>query len=176
MSLSRIFSIALSACLLSGMALSGCGFQPLYGSGGTGEVPRAFASIDIAPLKNREGQFLHNELRRLIQPNGRAGPTRYRLVTTISESKTNLAVKKSAFATRANLKITARFSLFDGRSLQSVLSATSSSTSGYNIFSSEFQTLMAAKSARENALRKVAQEIRAILGAHFKRPRAGQTG
>ena len=56
--------LALAAAV--GPALSGCGFQPLYGSGTTAangaRLSEAMTSVDITPIPGRVGQKVRNEL------------------------------------------------------------------------------------------------------------------
>ncbi len=69
-------------------------------------------------------------------------------------------------ATRANLTIVANYVLksrVSGADNKVVFSGSVKTTSGYNIFTSEFQTLSAEKSARERALKDVAQQLRIRL-------------
>ena len=49
---------------LTGFALSGCGFQPLYGGSTVGgaKLKEVMASVDVVPIPGRVGQKLRNEL------------------------------------------------------------------------------------------------------------------
>jgi len=121
-------------------------------------------------MRDRVGQQLHNELERLLHPGGAAPRYGYRLTAKLTESTSSLAVKKSAFATRGNLTVTAGYRLLDSTTGELVLSASNAITVSYNIFSSEFETLMAEKDARKRAVRELAQEIRIRLGVYLRDP------
>lgn len=150
-----------------------CGFRPLYAPSGAGTNNQqvfafdVFRKIEIGLIKDREGQFLRNELIRLMHPSGRARIVDYDLGISLTESKADLAVRQSSDATRANLTIIGIYSLVSRASKAEVASGSVQSTSGYNIFESEFQTLSAEKSARERTLNDVAQQIRLRLGSAF---------
>ena len=165
------FGIILSVVLLT----ASCGFRPLYAPSGTGSANEQvfafdlFRKIEIARIPDREGQFLRNELLRLLQPSGRAQVIDYGLGINLAESKANLAVRQSSDATRANLTITAGYTLVFLETNVVVADGSVKSTSGYNIFNSEFQTLSAEKSARERALKDAAQQIRLRLATEFVR-------
>lgn len=165
------FGFILAAVLLT----ASCGFRPLYapaGSDSTNEQAFAFdvfRKIDIGLIPDREGQFLRNELIRLLQPSGRARVAEFGLGIKLSESKTDLAVRQSSDATRANLTIFATYSVASFVTENEFAAGSVQSTSGYNIFNSEFQTLSAEKSARERALNDVAQQIRLRLATEFIR-------
>jgi len=121
-------------------------------------------------MKDRVGQQLHNELERLLHPGGAAPRYTSRLQAELKESTSSLAVKKSAFATRGNLTVTANYILRETSTGQTLLSASNAITVSYNIFSSEFETLMAEKDARKRAVRELAQEIRIRLGVYLRDP------
>jgi LPS-assembly lipoprotein len=151
-------------CLL----LSACGFQPLYGTKSTGQVITDFATVQVAPMRDRIGQQLHNQLEQLLHPRGAAPRYSYRLDATLKETTTSLAVKKSAFATRANLTVSVTYSLASLSERKSVVHASNSISVSYNIFDSEFETLVAEKDARTRAVRELAQEIRIRLGVFLR--------
>ncbi len=152
------------------LILGGCGFQPLYGTKSAGQVIDNFSRVQIAPIADRIGQQLHNELGRLLHPKGPARKYSYRLKATLTKSTSSLAVKKSAFATRANLTVTASYSLVPLNGGTVLISESNTITVSYNIFSAEFETLMAEKNARKRAVQELAQEIRIRLGVYLRSP------
>jgi LPS-assembly lipoprotein len=152
-----------------GILLSGCGFKPLYGNHTIGTASSNFLHIEINSIKDRDGQQLRNELiRRLYGGNQRLAAI-YRLKTELNESKSSLAVQKSAFATRGNLVKTANFSLIRTDSGASDFNGASRVTVSYNILSSEFASLLSEKNARERAVRELSEDIRVRLGVYFDR-------
>lgn len=175
MSWSKVFVVGAICCVASA-----CGFRPLYApplEDANGAGVYAFdvlRSVEIAPIPDREGQYLRNKLSRLLQPQGRGPETQFLLTVSLTEGTTDLAVRKSAQATRANLTIRGDFSLADVGAVaiqsdstpsKSSFSGSASVTSGYNLFESEFQTLSAKKGARERALDDLAQQIRTQVAA-----------
>ena len=153
------------------LVLGGCGFRPLYTppqediSGSGVYALDIFKTIAIGNIADREGQYFRNRLVQLLHPQGRSGLARYTLDVTLNESTADLAVQRSAIATRANLTVSASFVLRDLEAGKVRESGSAKSISGYNIFQSEFQTLMAEKGARERALDDVAQQVRVRLAA-----------
>ncbi len=145
-----------------------CGFRPLYAPSAKGDVVRGLANIRIISVKDRIGQNLHNQLLDLLNPTGRPARPDYVLRIRLTESKERFAVRKSAFATRANLRISAKFTL---RAVKkgvedtgnAVLSGKSVGISSYNILDNPFATVMAEKNARKLAVRGIAQDIRTRL-------------
>lgn len=162
-------SFRLFAALLFCGLLAGCGFRPLYGDFGDGDVGTRFLRVEIDPAKDREGQILNNELVRLLY--GSREPERpiYRLTMKLNQQTTSLVVRKSAFATRAYLDMRISFKLTDIATGAHVHSGNSRATVSYNILDSEFATLLAEKDARERGLRVLSQDMRVRLGTFFDR-------
>jgi LPS-assembly lipoprotein len=152
------------------LVLTGCGFRPLYGGGGGSASPE-FARIKVEAIPDRIGQLLHNQLLTALNPKSRPRKPGYVLTTRLVQSSTSLAVRKSAFATRANLQVTANFQLvrtLDGKTLYS---GKSEITVSYNILDSEYATLSVKKDAQFRAVREISQGIRTQLGVYFSRAR-----
>jgi LPS-assembly lipoprotein len=160
-------SFALAVAFL--LALGACGFQPLYGPRGTTDVPDEFAAIEIQPIRDRLGQELHNNLLDLLNPKGEPTKPKYELVVTLSENRQELAVQKTAFATRANLTMTAQFTLRDSKTKKPLAGGSSIAVSSYDVLRSDFATLAAEKDARSRALLQVAEDIRTRLALYFRR-------
>ena len=149
--------------------LAACGFRPLYGDFETGSSGARFLQIEIDATKDRDGQILRNELIRQLHRGRKAEVPAYRLVTELTESKSSLAVKKSAFATRANLTMTGMFRLYDLKDREVAFGGSSRVTVSFNILDSEFASLLAEKNARERALREISHDIRLRIGSYFDR-------
>lgn len=149
------------------VVLQGCGFRPLYGDPSAGGSSAEFGLIKVEPIKDRIGQLLRNHLRTALNPKPRTQKPRYLLKTKVTQSTTSLAVRKSAFATRANLKVTANFELLNAATAKPIFSAKRSATVSYNILDSEYATLAAEKDARIRAVRELSEDIRIQLGVYF---------
>lgn len=151
----RVTLVAIGLC---GSLLLGCGFEPLYGQR-FGAASQELAAVRIAPIEDRAGQRLHNDLRDRMNPRGQSAEPRYELSVTIREGKQELGTRTDETATRANLIVRASYRLIrlaDGRPM---LSGDSSSIASYNILRSDFATLSAENDARARALRELADTI-----------------
>ena len=149
------------------LSLIGCGFRPLYPGFTNGHIQPSFLEIEIAPIKNREGQVLRTELTRHLYGGRAQRPAVYRLVTKLSENKTFFGVKKNAFATRANLKIVSQFTLYRLLDQVQVFSDSSHITVSYNVLNSEFASHMTEKQARERGLQALSGNMRTRLAAYL---------
>ncbi len=148
--------------------LAGCGFSPIYGGKFGGALTIDLSRIKIEPIKDWAGQMLRNELEQKINPLGVKQKKLFRLNVTLSESKQELAIKKSEIATRANLKLTALYILTSQKSGVTVTSGSSSIIVGYNILTQEFATLIAEKDARKRAAKELSTDITNRLAVHFQ--------
>ena len=160
--LSKI-SLLVFFCLI----VSACGFKPLYGTKGSENITTDFLDIRIAPIKGRVGQMLSNELKYLLNPMHEPYKPKYRLIIDIVQSIRSLAVKKTALATRSNLKLTSQYRLIDTSSLKSLNSGSNAITVSFNIYTSNYATLSAEKDAKKRAVKELAQDIRLQIGAFF---------
>lgn len=156
--------------LVSLIFITACGFQPLYGNRSASDAPAEFSQIQIKPIKDRIGQILHNHLLTSLNPKGPPANPLYSMTVKVSESSTSLGVRKSAFATRANLTVTANFKLTEIQTGRSALNQISKITVSYNILDSDFASLSAEKDARSRALREIGEDIRTRVGIFFTHP------
>jgi LPS-assembly lipoprotein len=153
------------------LVLSACGFRPLYGSD-NGDTSLEFSRIKVEPIPDRVGQILHNNLLTALNPKGLAGKPIYVLNTELTQGSISLAVRKSTFATRANLNARATFRLTRVQDGIKLYSGQSDITVSYNILDSEFGTIAAQKDARSRALRELSHGIRTQLGVYFSQFKA----
>jgi LPS-assembly lipoprotein len=152
--------------LIAALALiGGCGFTPLHGQKQNGDdASSPLRQISVPPIPERLGQLLRIELTNQLTPNGAPRAPVYVLNVTLAEAKQNLAVRKDATATRANLIITATYTLKGVGVEETLLTGNVRSINSYNILDADFATLSAELDARRRATRDLATEIRSRLG------------
>lgn len=155
---------ALAACLA---ILGGCGFQPLYGQRDRGSVAAELAAVKIKLIENRIGQQLHNFLLDRLNPRGEPATAIYDLIIALKESKEDLAIRKDATATRANLTLRAEYELQRAATGEILVEGSIRSVTSYNIVDSDFATLSAESDARERAVREISEGIKIRLGIYF---------
>ncbi len=144
------------------LALTGCGFQPIHGERSAASSG-GLANFDIAIIKDRTGQMMRNEMLRQMQPRGAVRAPRFKLSVSLTESRSNLAIKKNAVATRGNLILGARYVVVDRMDGTQLLSAQAQSVNSYNILTSDFATLSAREDARKRAVLQLARNIKERL-------------
>ena len=94
-----------------------------------------------------------------MQPRGPAR-ARYSLAVTLTESLTNLGIRKDEVATRTNLALSASFTITELGGAKRIFSGSARSVNSYNILTSDFATLSARDDARRRGVNQLAQEIR----------------
>ena len=146
--------IKISFCLVLGL-LCGCGFTPSHITGPSEAQSRVSYPVKINFIENRAGQQLRNRLLDLVNPNGEQ-PAAYTLTVILKENKEDLSIKKSAVSTRARLTITANF-ILSGRGKS--FSGAAKVTTGYNLFNSEYATIVAEQNARSSGVTFIANEV-----------------
>ncbi|MEQ9608166.1 MAG: LPS assembly lipoprotein LptE [Kiloniellaceae bacterium] len=152
----------------SAIALAGCGFQPLYGPGiNNTEVSTSLASVRVEPLTDRAGQQMHNFLRDRLNPRGQPTDANYSLRVQLTERLQELGVRRDETATRANLRMKADFFLLSVDGQTQLMSGQSVSTTSYDILTNPFATTVSEETARERALREVADDIQTRLALYF---------
>ncbi|HJN24183.1 MAG TPA: LPS assembly lipoprotein LptE [Rhodospirillales bacterium] len=162
------------------IALGACGIRPLYGQkhgASPFSVKQSLALIEIQAIENRIGQQLHNNLLARLNPKGRSQKPAYSLVITVTESITNLGVRKSATVTRGNLRVIATYSLTSIRGAYSgterlkeetLTSGRVLATSSYDISQEQYSALAAAKNARTRAVKEISDDIQTRLAVYFQ--------
>lgn len=168
------FVTATTLLLVAAAGLGACGFKPLYGQnnlqdGASAQAQTQLATVTIEHISDRVGQMMRTELKRRLAPRGQKADN-YRLHVTISESLSALAVEQNAFATRANLALTANYRLVRVSDGFELTAATPRQVASYNILTSDYATLSAQEDARERAVKALADTIHTRLAIYFEGP------
>lgn len=155
------------------MLLAACGFEPLHGRRGTaGSAATDLAYVSVAPIPDRGGQLVRNNLLELLRKSGPQGRPVFRLVVKLAEVREGLAFSRDDSVTRYNLRMNASYTLIDERSGEGILDGRTRAIAAYNVVRSDYANLIAERDARERAARGVAEDIRTRLGAFFARNRS----
>ena len=167
--LKRPASLAMPLALLIG--LGACGFRPLYSERHNAGVTAELAAIRIDLIADRTGQKLHNFLLDRFNPKGSAAQPRYGLTVKVLTQRRELGIRKDETATRANLTLTASYTLRDWRTNRSLYQGVSRSTNSYNILESDFATLAALNDVTTRAARELSEKIKTRLSIYFSQTR-----
>lgn len=153
--------------VLLALATTGCGFQPIHGASRQGQARHILANVEIAPVDERVGQILYNRLLDRLNPNGPPIDPLFQLVTTLEENIEQVGFQKNEFATRANLRLRARYSLRSLETGEALVNNRGSVVASYNFLRSDFATLASENEARRRGARELADDIVNRLNIYF---------
>ena len=144
--------LAMAVALL---ALTACGFRPMYGPSSEGAL---IGPVQVAEISGRTGSALSQELSRLLTAEaGRGGPTRV-LEVSLSETVSRLAYRIDESAQRADLIVVATYRLATPG--EPDMTGRLTATVGFDIPDSAFGEITAQDDARDRAGEVLAHQLR----------------
>lgn len=151
------------------LALTGCGFHPVYGSRGNKEgakVSVALNSVAIDSIPERNGQILRNELVDKMYGATRPARPAYRLKISLRNSEEDLGILANATATRSLLNMYGDYVLTDSNG-KTLLRGSAHSVAGFDRLDQMYGTVAARQDAYERSLREVSEQIVNRLSLYF---------
>jgi LPS-assembly lipoprotein len=140
------------------LALAACGFEPVYGPGGTGAALQN--RVSVAAPQDGNSYLL---VRRLEERLGRTSAPRYALNLTLTTREEELGIDPDGNVDRFNLVGVAGYILNDLDTGADVGSGTVNSFTGYSATGSTVVTLAAERDARARLMVILADQIVARL-------------
>ncbi len=165
---SRLVAIGLVAVV--SVALSGCGFTPLYATPG---MTPALASIEVpAPLSDagatsREGYFLRQKLNDQLGHDPEA-PARYRLTTTIKQTRLAQGARVNNIASRYELDLNVAYALSDAVTGEVLTQGSVPVKVSYDSSDPPYATVAANQDAETRAAEQAAIFVRLALSHYFQ--------
>ena len=158
MSWSKVFASA--GALLLAAALSGC-FQPLYGEAAHPGLVEDLRAIDVAPIPNRVGHYLAEDLIADLNGAGQTGsPPKYRLVVTVSlGTQTPTVNSEINVATSATMTGDASYTLVKVDGGAEVLKGVANVAAAYDRTAQRYPDLRAARDAEIRIARALSSQI-----------------
>ena len=169
----RRSSSALSAslrCILVSLLVTGCGFQPLYGTqsrGGGAPTEAYFSVVRIDLIPDRAGQELRNELLDKLNPLGAPAQARYHLAVRLAVVRQNLGIQRNDTSLIGRVDVSATYSLLEVGSERAVHQGSSRSLTTFPVVQSNFANVQAESDAQSRALREISEDIRTQLALFF---------
>jgi len=155
------------------LAVTGCGFRPLYGTrtptggaSGSPGIDRQLAAVRVEPIANRLGQQLHNQLRDGLNPLGQPVSSSHRLYVALSVRTYGALTRTDLSATRRNVEVTATYRLVDN-SGNVVVYDSSQTVTGYDEFDDPLNDISAGEHAQDRSTIQLAELIKVRLAAYF---------
>ena len=157
--LSKTLPVALLA--MAAVALSGCGFTPLYGPQ---SVTKGLSAIEVVAPPGRAGYLVREKLDDAFARDVNMLPS-HRLVYTLSEQRFARGVRVDNVANRYELNLTAYWSLMDSKTGKSVKSGVTSAAVTYDSADQPYASIAAQQDSQERAAAEVARKIQLDLAA-----------
>jgi len=146
------------ACAGAALALSGCGFTPMYGDGGAGA---SLSRIAVTAQDDRLGYRLREQLEDALAFNRTATPL-YRLTAEVQQSRRPLGRRIDDTATRYELTVKAAWTLTP-TSGGSPLTGTETVTTTYGSADQPYAAIAAQQDGEDRAAAELARLIRLDL-------------
>ena len=160
---------------LTAIGLSGCSFQPLYGTTAKGsQLAEELKSIKISPIPGRVGQRVRNELIYQVTNGGSPLPSLYRLEVAIRESEIATLVGSQGDSKGQIYRLDAEFNLVRVRDNKPIFSGKSHARAAYDKsfldennqqINSPFGNVRARIDAENRASRTLSEEIKTRIAA-----------
>lgn len=151
-----------------GLAVSGCGFQPLYGRSQQAVSAAELDAVQLPVIPDREGQILRNYLQESFNPDGRRAETRYHLGVELKRLNQSLGVRRDGTATRFNLTLEAIITLVPVGTDKVVFHGRAVTTVSYNNLEERFATVAAEQDAIRRAAKSLAGNIASRVAVFLK--------
>ncbi len=150
------------------IAVTACGFEPLYAKRSQGPTTELQAvRVDIIP--DRAGQILRNELQLLFNPRGTRTPELYGLHVDLDARRSEVAIRRDETETRVEIATTAEYVLTALDDRRVLTRGRARSVNAYDVVGSDFANAVAEQEALEKNLNQLAQSIQSRLAVFFKR-------
>jgi LPS-assembly lipoprotein len=157
MSCSKVLA-AIAALLLAG-GLAGC-FQPLYSESAHPGLVEDLRAIDVAPIKDRIGHYLANDLVTDLNGTGQSPPPKYRLTVTVTLGTGTPTVNSELnVATSATVTAAANYTLNEVDGGAVVLKGNASAAAAYDRSQERYADLRAQRDADIRLARALSSEI-----------------
>ena len=147
------------------VGLGGC-FQPLYGEAAHPGLTEDMRAVEVAPIPDRIGHYLGDDLVSRMNGSGETPPPKYRLTVRITQSSRAPTVESQiATADAATVVGEAKFDLTRIENGAIIYTGSATASAVYDRFFQSYANLRAARDAEIRIARELADEIALRVGA-----------
>jgi LPS-assembly lipoprotein len=153
------------AALGAVVALGGC-FQPLYGEAAHPGLVEAMREVEVAPIPDRIGHYLGDDLVSKMNGSGRSPSPKYRLTVALTQTtQTPTVESQTAMADAATVVGTAKFDLTKIEGGATIYSGTATAAAVYDRTLQSFADFRASRDAEIRVARSLSEEIELRVAA-----------
>ena len=154
-----------ASALTAALALGGC-FQPLYGEAAHPGLVEKMREVEVAPIPDRIGHYLGDDLIAKMNGSGETPPAKYRLAIKLTQiSQTPTVESQINTADSATVVGTATFNLTRIDSGAVLYAGSATSAAVYDRTLQSYANLRAARDAEIRIARALADEIELRVAA-----------
>lgn len=152
----RLTSLIMAFLLL--LALSGCGFTPIYAKTSHSANSNEFlASIDVAPINSITGAEFYNHLLNLFPY---SSDKKYLLKTEIALSKENSVIEETSDVVRATVNLNVNYTLTEKETGKIITAGSFLRLSSFNTTFSPYSNTVLQGQVENNLAMMAAEEVR----------------
>jgi len=150
------------------LALTACGFSPIYGSHKETNTPTsdALSAVAIENIADENGQKLRNKLIDRMYFHGRPQSPIARLSVSLNSNESDLGIQKDATASLRQLTFNADYQLSDAEGVE-LIHGSARSIVIYSKLDAQYGTLAAQRDAYNRAITEVSEQIVNRLSLYF---------
>lgn len=153
------------ALLFICVALTACGFRPLYEAGGSADaMQQRLASVAVAPVPERLGQILTTQLEDRFLTNG---APEYRLALSLEQSTRGFGVRPDASVAQEELTMVAVMQLYLLGDEQPVIEERVRARTAYDVVLSDFANVQQRDDAARRLVLDIADRVERRLALYF---------
>jgi LPS-assembly lipoprotein len=156
--------------LLALLALSGCGFTPLYGDSGQAPVSGKLAQVEVANIPERPGQMLRDSLQDQLYGGSVPTTQRYTLSVNYGIATQGIGIQADTATTRNRFVATARWTLAPvGAPSVPLVSGLATTENAANVIDQQYFALTLETTTIDQQLADtISAQIATQLAAYFK--------
>jgi LPS-assembly lipoprotein len=144
---------------VAALALSACGFTPLYGPQ---SVTKGLSAIEVVAPQGRAGYLLREKLDDAFGRDVSVPPS-HRLVYTVNEQRYPRGVRVDNVANRYELSLTANWVLTDSKTGKTVRTGATTAAVTYDSADQPYASIAAQEDSQERAAAELARRIQLEL-------------
>lgn len=155
---------------LAALALSGCGFTPLYGGQRGENASAALETVQVQNIPERPGQLLRLALQQDLYRNGQPVQTLYLLSVSYGISETLEGVQEDSSTTRGRYVATAQWRLSPiGQPSQTLASGNATAMDALNIIDQQyFASTLETQTVNQQLANEISAQITTQLVTWFR--------
>lgn len=152
------------------LALSSCGFSPLYGGSAGGQASAALENVQVQNIPDRQGQLLRQALQQDFYKNGQPVQALYLLSVNYTINQIGEGVQEDSSTTRTRFNAVAQWTLSPiGQPTKSLISGNATAMDALNVIDQQyFASNLETQTINEQLANEISGQITTQLASWFR--------